>query len=74
MNSQPSLTKLYLSYTKKNSRSYSDSNRHQQGNMLAIKVKVTTIAKDKRVEKNISQVECFYYHKKGYYANKCPDK
>ena len=35
---------------------------------------MTTIKKDKRAEKNICQVKCFNWHKKGHHANKFADK
>ena len=37
-------------------------------------VNTTIVKKDKRGEKNISQVKYFSFYKKGYYTNKYLDK
>ena len=42
---------------------------HQQSNILVIGVNVTIVRKNKRVEKDLSQVDYFSYHKKGNYIN-----
>ncbi len=46
------------------------------GGYPATEVNVTEVAKkDKdKAPKNLSHVECYTCHQKGYYANKCPEK
>ena len=42
--------------------------------MVATRVNATTIRKDIKVNKDLSRVEYYSYHKKGHYANKYLNK
>lgn len=46
----------------------------QISNTLATGINVTTIKKDNKVKVDLSKTKCYNCHKKGYYANKCPNK
>ena len=60
---------------RKDSRSCRGGSRGQSNNTPATGVNATTVKKsDKKADKELSQVECYNCHKKGHYANKCPDK
>lgn len=55
----------------KNFRLHQGDNRCQQGNTPTTDINATTVKKNKKIEKNLSQVKYFSYHKKGHYTNKC---
>lgn len=51
------------------------SKKVQSSNIPAIRVNIIMVKKDKKQsDSNLSQVECFAYHKKGYYANRSLNK
>lgn len=66
----PSISKL----NKKNSRLCQSDNNCQQDRILATGVNLTTVKKDRKFEKKISQLECFNSYKKGHYIKQCPNK
>lgn len=59
---------------KKNYCVYRGGNDPQQDNTLATEINTTLVKKDKKIEKDLSQMECYSYHKRDHYANKYPDK
>ena len=80
-NTSSSGTQSSLAQPKKDQNSYSCQGKPQQQgqgqNTPATGVNATVIRKDKNKDKdkkNLSNIECYTYKQKGYYANKCPKK
>lgn len=59
---------------KKGSCSCCSSNRRQSSNSLITRVNVIIIKENRKVNKNLSTLECCNYHKKSDYINKYPNK
>ncbi len=48
--------------------------RRGHGGYLATGVNATKVAKKDKAPMDLSHIECYTCHQKGYYATKCPDK